>query len=343
MNTARESPSPKLSLPRWTNIDTAAVQQSDRFEYWRELFVSCTIERADRDSSVDFQSQIFRYSHRDGSSFAKISGNPLICSFGKRDSDIVLLGHVRSGTLTVRHNGDRVTMLDSSDGLVMLDCDRPVVTSSTRYDMTQLALPRRLVTEALGKGGVVSNQAVVKLPHGGLTPILLAHLDILAEHGPQLNAIDSDAAMQVTTSLAMILLSRLAPPKDKDNETHDDALFIVAKRYIELNAWRSNLTSDGIARAVGCSRAHLYRIFAQKDRHVAGTVREVRLTRAQAMLNYDPTQSIGMIAFNNGYSDLSAFGKAFRRQFGMTPIEQRSQFKATTMPLQLGPVSKGYT
>jgi AraC-like DNA-binding protein len=287
----------------------------------------------DSDNSIDFQSQLFRYSHRDGSAFEKIMGNPLIRSFGRRDSDMILLSHVRSGTLTVRHNGDKITVLDSSDGLVMLDCDRPVVTSSTRYDMTHLALPRRLVTEALGKRGAFSNKAVVKLPAGGLTPILVAQLDVLTEHGPRLSAIDSDTAMQVATSLALILLSRLPLSKDRDSETHDDALFITAMRYIELNAWRHDLTSDRIALAAKCSRAHLYRVFAHQGRDVIGTLREIRLTRARAMLVDDSLQSIGVIAFNNGYSDPSAFGKAFRRRFGLTPAEVRSQIAAAAMPL----------
>jgi methylphosphotriester-DNA--protein-cysteine methyltransferase len=35
--------------------------------------------------------------------------------------------------------------------------------------------------------------------------------------------------------------------------------------------------------------------------------------------------SLGTLAFECGYSDLSAFGKAFRRRFGMSPSEWRAQ------------------
>lgn len=57
------------------------------------------------------------------------------------------------------------------------------------------------------------------------------------------------------------------------------------------------------------------------------TLRDCRLQRAYRLLS-DPAsagRSIGLIAFDAGFSDLSHFNRAFRHRFGATPSEIRSQ------------------
>jgi AraC-like DNA-binding protein len=60
-------------------------------------------------------------------------------------------------------------------------------------------------------------------------------------------------------------------------------------------------------------------------------VLEQRLTRAHHMLNsalHDWT--IGAIAFEVGFSNLSYFNRAFRRRFGMTPSDARRAGREAT-------------
>ncbi|WP_209023621.1 helix-turn-helix transcriptional regulator [Sphingopyxis italica] len=71
-----------------------------------------------------------------------------------------------------------------------------------------------------------------------------------------------------------------------------------------------------------CSRASLYRLFEQRGLSVGEHIRAVRLNHGRALLR-DPRLGIGDIALRCGYDDLSAFGKAFRRRFGMTPRDWR--------------------
>lgn len=265
-----------------------------------------------------------RYTTGDGASFSQIEGRPLVCRFGRRETGRRILGLVRKGTVHVHHDSGATTVLNRSSGVVLLDTDRGLTTGSTDYELAQLALPRELVNEALGVFGGRS-EGLVRLPGDGLAPLLHAHLDAMAAHGETLDAIDASAAMHATTSLAMAFLSRVFRRDAPADETFDDSLFVAALRYMEAHAWRADLTASGIARAVGCSRAHLYRIFAERERTIGDALREIRLARARVRLVADPDCPIGLIAVESGYADLSAFGKAFRRRFGVSPRDCRQE------------------
>ncbi|MGO4124638.1 helix-turn-helix domain-containing protein [Inquilinus sp. YAF38] len=70
-------------------------------------------------------------------------------------------------------------------------------------------------------------------------------------------------------------------------------------------------------------------MFATRDRTVAGDLREVRLRRARRLIETQPDRPIGLIAFDCGYTDLSAFGKAFKRRFGLGPSDWRASMGTT--------------
>lgn len=70
-------------------------------------------------------------------------------------------------------------------------------------------------------------------------------------------------------------------------------------------------------------RAGLYRMFERRGLAVADRIRIARLNHACALMR-DPTLDIGEVALRCGDADLSAFGKAFGRRFGMTPRDWRT-------------------
>ena len=73
--------------------------------------------------------------------------------------------------------------------------------------------------------------------------------------------------------------------------------------------------------ALGCSRAQLYRAFNQHHDSIADHLRRLRLKAACALLARGSENRIGQIAFDCGYTDPAAFGKAFRRRYGVSPSE----------------------
>lgn len=306
----------------FATLTTDSVPVSDRVDFWQDLFVSCRVAKPASLPGSAFHGRIARYTRGDGASFARITGSPLVCDFGRSETGRMILGIVRSGTARVRHDDEHTTTLDTSSGLVLLNSDSGLTTSSTDYELAQLALPRELVVEALGRPGPRIGELTV-LPRGGLAPLLGAHLETMAVHGEALDEVDAAAAMHATVSLATAFLSRAFRSVETRDETFDDVLFVAARRYIEAHASRHDLTARVIASVIGCSRAHLYRVFLERNHTIGDVLREVRLSRARMMLLTDPDRPIGTIAFESGYSGLSAFGKAFRRRFGASPREYR--------------------
>lgn len=88
------------------------------------------------------------------------------------------------------------------------------------------------------------------------------------------------------------------------------------------------LTTDEIARHVGVSRRQLERIFKQYLNSVPSQYYlELRLTRARQMLQ-QTSKSIIQIGLSCGFSSGPHFSSAYRNCFGVTPRDDRNQYRA---------------
>lgn len=94
------------------------------------------------------------------------------------------------------------------------------------------------------------------------------------------------------------------------------------KRYIREHV-DEPLNREELARIAGFSISHFHRIFtAHVGENIAAYVRRVRMERAARQLLADDA-NITEIALASGYETHSAFGKAFKQQFGLSPSEFR--------------------
>src|SRR5882757_1299241 len=237
-NLQQDSHRPAGQIHPFSSRDTVAIPRKDRFAYWRDLFIGSFIDRDRSLRASDFRGEIVSSVVPNGVTFSNLRADPLICTFGKRDSGLVLLGMVRQGAVGVRQGNDETAVMDARSGLILFDCDRPAVTSSTRYDLTYLALPRSVVTAAMGADPLPRGMAMRFLPNQGLAPILHAHLEAMSSHGLHLAPAESLAAMRAASDMALTLLSRLHPRGIADGEALDEALFTSARRFIEMNLAR---------------------------------------------------------------------------------------------------------
>lgn len=83
------------------------------------------------------------------------------------------------------------------------------------------------------------------------------------------------------------------------------------------------ITIAEVAEAVGIHPIHLSRTFRRFFGCTAGEyLRKCRIEKAARLLR-SGSKSIADVALRSGFSDQSHFSKAFRRRFGMTPVEFR--------------------
>ncbi len=98
-------------------------------------------------------------------------------------------------------------------------------------------------------------------------------------------------------------------------------------RFARDNLWDSNLDGNSIAKGVNLSPRHVYQIFDAEDKPLMRWVWSERLVRCHRDLEQPSLQSksIGEIAFQWGFSNVSHFSRAFKAEFGVTPRDHRRQ------------------
>lgn len=99
------------------------------------------------------------------------------------------------------------------------------------------------------------------------------------------------------------------------------------KAHILAHLDDPDLSPRDIALSQGISVRHLYQLFEAETEQVAGWIQAQRLDRIRRELA-DPLKRgwpIQTIALRRGFKDMSHFSRAFRRRFGLSPRDYRSQ------------------
>lgn len=97
-------------------------------------------------------------------------------------------------------------------------------------------------------------------------------------------------------------------------------------------AYARPITCEDAARAAGISTAHLHALFKQWLGSTPGrTLGKIRLERAKDRLSHSG-EPIVEIALAVGFSEQSAFTRAFRRRFGESPAAYRRRLESPLEP-----------
>lgn len=313
-------------------ISSSASREEDRYRYWRQV--------AGWGSEIGMPAFHFEISTPAGDFHSYLHWRPAdrathfleslvsvpVSQTARPDvqGDVIVVGGLRKGCLRIEHNRGMETTIMPRE-LIVSDYGRQMRMFWSPHNFLFLVLPRRMVEKAIGGAAGFAGQTVHKLPNRGLAPLLWAHLETIARHGHELDTVEWSVATCAAADMALTILHRTFAAPRTPSALPNLALLEAAKRYMERHSGDCELTAGQICSALGCSRAQLYRVLSQFGLAVGGYLRDVRLDRARAMLEIpSPHTSIGAIAYGVGYTDLSAFGKAFRRRFGMTPKDWRA-------------------
>ena len=104
------------------------------------------------------------------------------------------------------------------------------------------------------------------------------------------------------------------------------ARLAAVKADISENLGYGDLTLPAVATRLRLTPRHIQRLFEQAGSTFSEFVLDQRLARAHRLLT-DPRRiesTIGTIAFESGFGDLSYFNRTFRRHYGATPSEIRT-------------------
>lgn len=102
--------------------------------------------------------------------------------------------------------------------------------------------------------------------------------------------------------------------------------------YIDENLSK-NLTLNDLSRVSGISVFHLHRLFQlYTGEPLAGYLRRQRVSRGMKEIAHGSSRSVIEIAIDLGYENTSAFIRAFKKRFGITPKKNRD-FNGSTLSL----------
>ena len=115
----------------------------------------------------------------------------------------------------------------------------------------------------------------------------------------------------------------LLPPQPEEAQTADDIADDL-KKYIDEH-YREEISLDFLAERFHFSREYIGRIFRSRHGYaVYEYILQVRMKQAVELLR-NPKLTLPVIADFLGYSNANYFSKAFRRFYGISPIDFRNQ------------------
>jgi AraC family transcriptional regulator, positive regulator of tynA and feaB len=326
---------PEAGLPPGTlqiEIDATAVPPRQRFDYWRHA------TRYDSDFGLPFRGAAFEangfcllsprgmFSASRSSPIVgrsrRIAGWPSDLSIG-----LVLAGERRSET------SDGETRVTKAGKFFAYDPDISTQFSWTEHQCAFLSVRRSELLGTLGRRSLGLGRLTDDLDRSTLGSFLRQHMKQFYCHSRALSPLERQAVLNVSFDLLMAALAQVAEDSLGGGERSSSGVRIAALRHIDRFMFDSTLDSGKIARAIGCSRATLYRAFSDQKRSVSDMLCDARLDRAKRLLLAEPRTSIASVGERCGWPNSRTFGQRFKQSFGMTPSELRAVSLAKRLDL----------
>jgi AraC-like DNA-binding protein len=97
------------------------------------------------------------------------------------------------------------------------------------------------------------------------------------------------------------------------------------RRAVDAHLDDAEFNVEGLCKEIGLSHSHLHRkLTALTGCSATKFIRQIRLGKAKELLE-NPNLTILSIAMDTGFNDASYFGRVFKQEFGMTPVEWRDR------------------
>jgi len=272
--------------------------------------------------------------HGSGIRLTGVYGRVVYCKHGAAtpvaaDSGQAALVLVRQGPLALRDRGNTVVHL-AQGALYLLNCSGPEYAPHwSAGSAIHLGLPRSELHRAF-RGGLQRLGTCAPLDDSSVAPFLRSQMELLDRQAASLGSADLASMFHICMNMALLLLGNVLQGRGRDG---CPALFSMALQAIETHGHRPNFNAEALARALGWSRAKLYRVFAEQDTTVNAVLRELRLERARRLIEDSSSQiPVGVLAYACGFTDHSSSGKMCRERYGVSPRQWRERLKSAPGP-----------
>jgi AraC-like DNA-binding protein len=168
------------------------------------------------------------------------------------------------------------------------------------------------------------------LPASGILRLLIAYLDILNDEAavgtPELQRA---AAAHIYDLCALAINATRDGAEIAEGRGLRAARLRAVKGDIAHSLADEGLSATAIARRQNVTPRYIRKLFESENTSFTRYVLGLRLERVYRMLA-DPRymhRTVGALAYDSGFGDLSTFNRAFRRRYGATPSDVRAMVR----------------
>ncbi len=304
--------------PALVTVGTDYVRPHEAYDFWREIaFNDFAADKAPPETDGGFRASAAGLTW-EGADFFHTRSSAVS---GQRDKQhieadgldgisigLVLQGSRRASTAHGHYRAD-------AGAFFVYDGRQTSRVEWTEHEAMYLVIRRAELRTALGRDpeGDDLHQSLGRSP---VLSLLRDQFELTARHMTKVDAEGRALLLYQARQSALLALASSA------EEGSESALFRAAIRLIETRLANPALSADHLARALGISRATLYRAFAASGVGVAETIRDLRLDRLRrALESADARVPVADLALACGILDTANLSRRFRRRFGMSPTD----------------------
>ena len=320
MNGSRE----ERSAPVLARFDTGEVGRRDRLDYWRAAHPGTDITPVrGREAPRDFHGAVDSLvAPEEEILLGRTVTDPNKARFTDSARENVMLGVLAGGEF--RTPGPKGGVRVTAGQPYLIDLHRTDRFETAGFDNVFLSMPRALAVQALGDAPA-PDDGLRLLPDTALGRIFQSHLFATVRELGGLSPPERAQVIDIAKSLAGTFLGQCAQAGRAEGPD-DDAVVKAARRIMADSLHEPGLTAGALARRMGYSRSRLYRAFERCGAGVMETLSEMRMQKALSLITLTD-MPVGHAARACGYTDLSAFSRAFRRAHGRSPQDCRAVAK----------------
>jgi AraC-like DNA-binding protein len=220
-------------------------------------------------------------------------------------------------------DGSGSPRLVGQDGIVVFDLSRPSLAWTTDFENLSLIVPRHLL-EANLHAPDDQHLRVLDIQY----PLVAMMRDQMASLAVNAKNLSFSQGVEVAPSILGLATSCLNSDNQNPESTsraHPALALAAIRKFIHNNLSAAKLSPDMICSEMGLSRSKLYQLF-EKHGGVTSYIRQQRLRGALIILSDRNHQhrSVYDIALEFGYSNDTAFIRAFRDNYNLTPGDVRN-------------------
>jgi AraC-like DNA-binding protein len=205
--------------------------------------------------------------------------------------------------------------------ILALDLDQPLRMQGHRHRFSTFFVPRAMVESIVPDADSLHARAI-----DDSTPLarfLIKNTAMLNQEIASMSVEDASCALRSTIQLLATAFGKQAKLCGGTRAALRAIMFNRARGYIKAHLDDPELGAEKLLHALQLPRDTLYRMF-EHEGGIASYICDLRLRTASNDIVKFPNLAIKDIAYGVGFNSASAFSRAFRRVYGLTPQDLRT-------------------